>query len=87
MKSLESFIENHRQRIFRNTSPTSIYYIEFGDDTNDDKNTLPYGDECIDAKEETIDEEYIEALDSYIVVEIVLNDKDCIPVVEKVKNP
>ena len=40
---------------------------------------LPYGDELIYYKSETVDEAYLEALDNYIVAEIILAVKYAIP--------
>ena len=85
MISVESIIGNSREGIFDNTIPSSIYYNAFGDDTDADDNVLPYGDELMDAKTETVDEAYLEALDSYIGAEVVLNNKEAIPVLAKVK--
>ena len=85
MTSMESIIGNHGEGVFKDASPTAIYYDAFGEDTGADDNVLPYGDELIDAKTETIDEAYLEALDTYIGAEIVIPDRDAVPVLAKVK--
>ena len=48
-------------------------------------NVLPYGDELVVAKSQTVEKDHIEALDNYIVEEILLSGKDAIPVLTKVK--
>ena len=83
--SLESNIGNHKQGIFKPAAPMDIYCDAFGDDNDIDENVLPYGDELIDAKTETVDEAYLESLDAYLGAEILLPNKDAIPVLAKVK--
>ena len=40
--------------------------IFFGDSSNTDYNVLPYGDELVDSKSETVDKTYLEAHNNYI---------------------
>ena len=84
MTSLESKIGNHKEGIFDHDNPDVIYYNAFGDDLASDENALPYGDEILDTKIETIDEPYMEALDTYIGAQVVIPGKDSIPVLAKV---
>ena len=85
MTSIENVIGNHRQPIFDNTAPCNIYFDAFNEDHDSDENVLPYGDELIDAKTETIDEAYIESLDEYIGSQIVIPNKEAVPVLAIVK--
>ena len=85
MTSLESLIENYREVVLQPTSPSLIYYDDFRESYDTDKNVLPYGDELVDDKSETVDEAYLEAFDNNMGEEIVLDGKDAIPVLDKVK--
>jgi hypothetical protein len=85
MSSVEEAIGNHRQPIFDNTSPSHIYFDAFYEDHDADDNALPYGDELVDAKTETIDDAYIESLDEYIGSQIVIPNKEAVPVLAIVK--
>ena len=85
MTSVENTIGNYRQPIFDNTSPSIIYFDAFNEDRDADENVLPYGDELVDAKTETVDEAYIEALDEYIGSQIVIPNKEAVPVLAVVK--
>ena len=85
MDSLESKIGNQKQPTFNVVSPSSIYYEAFGDSDDADDNVLPYGDEMIDVKTAEVDEAYLEALDEYIGVEVVIPGRDAQPVLTKVK--
>ena len=85
MTSMESIIGNNREGVFKDTAPSAIYYDAFGEDTDADDNVLPYGNELIGAKTETIAEAYLEALDTYIGAEIVIPDCEAVPVLTKVK--
>ena len=57
----------------------------FRDDHNVDDNVLPYGDELINAKTDTVDEPYLEALYEYIGAQIVIPNKEAVPVLATVK--
>ena len=80
MTSLEALVGNYREGVFQPTSPSLIYYDDFGDRSDTDENVLPYGDKLVDAKSETAEEAYLEALNKYIGAEIVLAGKDAIPI-------
>ena len=84
MTSLSEVIGNHRQPLFDPVKPSGLYYTAFGDDFNDDDNVLPYGDELVDSKTETIDQGYMEALDEYIGAQVVIPGRDSVPVLSKV---
>ena len=66
MTLLESVIGNYREGIFQPTSPSLIYYDAFGGSSDTDENVISYGEELVDAKSESVDEAYLEALDNYI---------------------
>ena len=85
MVSVESVIGNHRVPIFNHVQPNAIYFDAFSDDHDSDANVLPYGDELIDVKTETVDEAYLESLDEYIGSQIVIPNKEAIPVLATVK--
>ena len=61
-----SLIVNYTEGVFQPTSPSLIYYDAFGEISNTDDNVLPYGDELVDAKYETFDKAYLEAISNYI---------------------
>ena len=81
----ESFIGNYRKGVLQPTSPYLIYYDAFGVSSYTDDNVLPYGDKLVDVKSETFDKYYVQALNNYIISEIVLAVKYAIPVLAKVK--
>jgi hypothetical protein len=85
METLESKIGNYRQPAFNIEVPDEIYYEAFGDDTTSDDNVLPYGDEINDVKTTEVDEAYLEALDEYIGVQVVIPGRDAQPVLATVK--
>ena len=85
MTSVENKIGNHRHPIFDNVSPSNIYFDAFNEDHDADANVLPYGDELIDLKTETVDEAYIESLDEYIGSQIIIPNKEAVPVLATVK--
>ena len=85
MTSVENTIDNHHQPIFDNTSPSSIYFDAFNEDRDADENIMPYGDELVDVKTETVNEAYIESLDEYIGSQIVIPNKEAVPVLAIVK--
>ena len=66
MTSLESLIGNCIEVVFHPTSPSLIYYDAFGESSDTDDNFLPYGDELFDVISETVDKDYLEALNHYI---------------------
>ena len=80
MTSLEPLVWNYREGVFQPTSPYLIYYDAFRESSDNYENVLPYGDELADAKSETVDKSYLEALNNYIGAEILLADKYAIPV-------
>ena len=85
MENLETKIGNHKQPLFNITVPNDLYYKAFGDDVDEDENELPYGDELLDQKTTEIDDAYMEALDEYIGVEVVIPGRDAQPVLAKVR--
>jgi hypothetical protein len=83
--SVESKIGNYKQPLFNIHIPKGIYYNAFGDDMDADDNVLPYGDELVDQKTSEVNEAYLEALDEYIGVEVVIPGRDAQPVLATVK--
>ena len=66
MTSLKSLIVNYIEGTFHPTSPSLIYYDAFGESSDTDDNFLPYGDELFDVISETVDKDYLEALNHHI---------------------
>ena len=66
MTSFKSLIVNYREGIFQPTSLSLLYYDYSGVIFDTVEIFLPYGDELLYAKSETVDKTYLEALDSYI---------------------
>ena len=86
MQTLEDKIGNHLVPQFNISSPSSIYYEAFNDPLDSDDNVLPYGDELIDVKTESVDEAYLDSLDTYIGTNVVVPGKDGVPVLAKVRS-
>ena len=59
-------MENHIECVFHPTSPSLIYCDSFWGSSDTDENVLPYGHELVDAKSETVDKNYLKALNNYI---------------------
>ena len=85
MSSVETRIGNAKTPIFNPDAPNRVYYDAFHDDVTDDDNVLPYGDELLDLKTEDITDAYLDSLDDYIGAQIVMPDRDGVPVLTKVK--
>ena len=85
MEKVESKIGNYRQPEFNPDQPEQIYYSTFNDEKEDDDIISPYEGEVIDAKTTEIDDAYMESLDNYIGVEVVVPGKNAEPVLAKVK--
>jgi hypothetical protein len=79
-------IGNTKEPTYNNIFPQQIYCDAFDDPVEDDSCDLPYGDELHEAKLEEVDDQYLESLDEYINAEIILPDKEGIPVLTKVKS-
>jgi hypothetical protein len=86
MDCVQERIGNTKEPIYNNIYPQQIYYDAFDDPVEDDSSQLPYGVEAHEAKLEEVDKEYMEALDGYINAQVILPDKDGIPVLTKVKS-
>ena len=85
MQAVESKIGNYRQPAFDIDSPEQLYYTAFGDGVDDDAIILPYGNEIIDAKLSEVDEPYLDSLDNYIGVEVVVPGRNAEPVLARVE--
>ena len=85
MNCLEERIGNSKQPIFNMQNTQDIYYTNFGDDIDDDVWDIPYGVELLDMETKEVDKPYLEELDEYINVQVVLPNKEDIPVLSKVK--
>jgi hypothetical protein len=86
MDCVQERIGNSKEPIYNNIYPQHIYYDAFDDPVEDDSTQLPYGEETNEAKLEEVNERYMESLDGYINAEVILPDKNGIPVLTKVKN-
>ena len=64
--------------------PENIYCSVCGDDDDVDNPPLPYGDEIIDAKIDEINKAFIDALNNYIDIEVVLPVKYYILILENI---
>ena len=85
MRNVNERIGNAQQPSFDAMKPNDIYYNAFHDLPDDDQNILPYGDELTDVKVEEINNSYLDSLDEYIGAEVVIPDRNAIPVLAKVK--
>jgi hypothetical protein len=86
MRSINARIGNSRQALYDETDPNSIYYSNFSDDPVDDTNALPYGDEILEVKLAEADDSYIDTLDSFIGLQVVVKDQlNDQPVLAKIK--
>ena len=72
MASVNEAIGNHKESMFNDKLPLSIYFDPFGDNYDDDDTQLPYGDEIHNATPAEIDEPYLDALDNYIGTQVVI---------------
>lgn len=86
MESVLAKIGNYRQPEFDPMSPDQLYYSAFGDEKIDDELVLPYGNEIVDEKVAEVDEAYLESLDNYIGVEVVIPGRNAEPVLAKIKS-
>ena len=84
-KCLNELIGNTREPLFNLQDAQEIYYTNFGDDPKDDENDLPYGTELLDLEISEMDENYIEATDEYINAQVVIPNKEGVPVLAKIK--
>ena len=86
MECVQERISNTREPIYNNIYPQQIYYDAFNDPVEDNTSQLPYGEETHEAKLKEVNDRYMEALDRYINAEVIMPDKNGIPVLTKVKN-
>ena len=80
MNCLEERIGISKQPLFNMQNAKEIYYINFGYDLHDDNWDLPYGIELLDMETNEVNEPYLEELDEYINVQVVLPNKEGLPV-------
>ena len=85
MNFLNGRFGNSSQPSFNIRNAQEIHYSNFGDDLDDDERDLPYGVELIDMENEEVNKSYLESLDEYINVQVVVPHKDGLPVLAKVK--
>ena len=83
MNCLNELIGNAREPLFNLQDAQEIYYTNFGDDPGDDENDLPYGTELLDLESSEMDENYIEATNECINAQVVIPNKEGIPVLAK----
>ena len=85
LNCLKEGIGNLMQPSFNMQSAQEIYYNNFGDEIDDDERVIPYGNELIDVNKEEVNDSYLKSLDKYINVQVVLPNKEGVPVLDKVK--
>ena len=57
MYRVEAIIGNAKQPLFDGTDPDRLYYSDFGDTNDSDKNFLPYGEDIQYHKEVEVSED------------------------------
>ena len=80
IEHVEDKIGNAKKPLFDGTDSNIVYYSAFGYTDNADGNVLSYGDKILDQKEVEVNEDYIEALDNYVGVKVLVPGKYYIPV-------
>ena len=85
MDCVQTKIGNAKEPIYNNIYPQQIYYDAFDDPIDDDQLSLPYGEKLHQATLEEVDETYLESLDEYINAEVIMPNKEGVPVLTKVK--
>ena len=84
IKSVEAKIINARQPIYDNNELKDISLTFFGSDYTVDDPPLPYGYKIFDSKTDEFNEAYFEALDNYIVIDVVVTRNNVISVLENI---
>ena len=71
MERVEDKIGNAKKPLFDGKNPEIVYYSAFGDIDDAAENVLTYGEDIQDQKGAEVSEDYIKAIDNYIVAKVV----------------
>jgi hypothetical protein len=85
MNSVNAKRGNSKQPAFNTDDPRGIYYTAFNDPLDDDENAVAFGDEYLEEKLVEADQAYLESLDNYIGMNVVVHDQmSDLPVIAKI---
>ena len=83
---VQAKIGNVKEPICNNIYLWQIYYDTFDDPIDNNQISLPYREELHQVKLEEVNENYLESLDEYINAEVIIPNKEEIPILTKVKH-